>query len=98
VRAAVPGRRQLAGVALAVGATAVVVAADSWRTAALVLIAAGALLATRVRFATLLALALILVVAAVVAAGGSVRGDHRPAKAHGASLPIAWDDRPYLDR
>ena len=65
----------------AAGATAAIIAGDSWRTALVAALAAGAIIATRVRYALAAAAALLLAAAALALGGSAAARSQRTASA-----------------
>lgn len=62
---------------MAVLALVIITLADSWRTAAVAALAAAMIVATRIRFAHLAALALLIGAMLVIAIGGGFSGYER---------------------
>jgi hypothetical protein len=71
----------------ALGAVAIVVREDGWRTAVAAGVAAACVLATRVRFAPLAGVVLLAIVAGLALDGRMPANDDRAAAAHGAHRP-----------
>jgi hypothetical protein len=76
---------------------ALITATDSWRSAAAAAFAAGVLLATRIRFARVLALALVVVVALVAVGGAAPGQDMRPARPRGTAMGESSQQQKSVD-